>query len=224
MYFGGPIRHMRIVCLSDTHGLHDQVKVPDGDLLLHAGDFSSRGEVHQVRAFLEWFADQPHRHKVFIAGNHDFLAERDPALFRSLVPSNCVYLEDEGVMIERKLIWGSPYTPWFYDWAFNCQRGLEIDQHWQQIWPGTDILLTHGPPYGIRDLTFHGELVGCADLNRHVWVQRPRLHVFGHIHEAYGLTEVNGIQFANASSVNLAYEMAHAPLVFDWKNDTLEPA
>ncbi|MEO1448941.1 MAG: metallophosphatase domain-containing protein, partial [Bacteroidota bacterium] len=217
-------RFMRIVCISDTHGLHDRLELPDGDLLLHAGDFSNRGEIDQVQNFLTWLADQPHPHKVFIAGNHDFLAERQPDVFRGLVPANCTYLEDEGTEVAGLQIWGSPITPWFFDWAFNRRRGEEIDVHWQKIWPATDILLTHGPPYGIRDLTFQGDLAGCADLNRHVWEINPKLHVFGHIHEGYGLTEANDVFFANASNVDLGYKLVNSPLVFDWENGQLTPA
>lgn len=203
--------------MSDTHGLHGQIAVPEGDLLLHAGDVSAMGELRQVEEFLSWFALQPHPHKVFIAGNHDFLAERNPALFEELVPAGIHYLNDSGATVAGLRIWGSPVTPWFYDWAFNRRRGEEIRRHWSMIPPGIDILLTHGPVYGIRDLTFDGRLVGCEELNARVWHVKPKLHVFGHIHEGHGITEVNGTTFVNAAALDVHYKPVNAPIVVEWE-------
>lgn len=190
--------------------------MPDGDLLLHAGDLSPMGLLPELTQFFQWFAALPHPHKVCIAGNHDFLAERDPYTFAALVPDNVIYLRDESVEIAGIRIHGSPITPWFHDWAFNRRRGQDIRPYWHQIPQDTDILITHGPPYGIRDLTIHGELVGCEELNARIWEVRPRMHVFGHIHEAYGITVIQDITFANAAVLDAAYQQAHAPLVFDW--------
>lgn len=207
---------MRIVCLSDTHGLHRQIDLPAGDLLLHAGDFSQMGELAPVQDFLDWYAAQPHPHKVLIAGNHDFIVERDPGLFRSLIPPGLHYLENQGIELGGLQIWGSPITPWFFDWAFNRQRGAEIARYWHMIPDDTDILITHGPPYGIRDLTHQGEIVGCEALNHRVWEVQPAIHLFGHIHEGYGEAVVNGIRFINASCLNLAKQYVHPPIVVDW--------
>jgi Icc-related predicted phosphoesterase len=206
---------MKIVCISDTHGLHQQLQLPEGDVLLHAGDFTANGEIPQVQDFLAWFAAQPFRHKVFIAGNHDFLVERQPARFRSMIPEGCTYLENSGAYIGGIYIWGSPITPWFYDWAFNRQRGKDIRRYWHRIPFHTDILVTHGPPYGIRDLNLHGTLTGCRDLNYRVWEVAPRIHVFGHIHEAYGITEVNDIRFINAANLDVDYQVAHEPILVE---------
>ncbi|MDP5168789.1 MAG: metallophosphatase domain-containing protein [Bacteroidia bacterium] len=208
---------MRIVCISDTHGQHAQIELPEGDLLLHAGDISSSGEPWQVESFLSWFSAQPHPHKVFIAGNHDFLAERNVDLFQEMIPPNVHYLKNEGIEIAGIKIWGSPITPWFFDWAFNRHRGEDIRRYWQQIPTDTDILLTHGPVYGIRDLTFDGKIVGCEELNAKIWEVKPLLHVFGHIHEGYGISEVNGITFVNASILDLQYRVANLPVVMDWE-------
>jgi Icc-related predicted phosphoesterase len=206
---------MKIVCISDTHGQHERFELPPGDMLLHAGDFTAMGTLRQVRQFTTWLAKQPYRHKVFIAGNHDFLAERNPALFRSLIPLPCHYLENEGIEIEGIQIWGSPITPWFFDWAFNRQRGKEIRSYWEAIPPETDLLVTHGPPYGIRDLNLHGTLTGCEDLNQRIWEVAPRAHVFGHIHEAYGISEVNQIRFINAACLDVSYQPVHQPIVIE---------
>jgi predicted phosphohydrolase len=196
---------MRIVLISDTHGQHDGLRLPPGDLLIHAGDFSAKGRLQEVTDFMQWLTKQPHAHKVLIAGNHDFMAEQDPALFLSLIPPNVIYLNDSGTEIDGLKIWGSPIQPWFYDWAFNRQRGADIRKHWDLIPTDTDILVTHGPPHGVRDKTVDGTLVGCADLMAKVQEIQPKLHVFGHIHEAHG-TELHGkTTFVNASVLNLRY-------------------
>ncbi len=206
---------MRIICLSDTHGQHLSLNLPEGDLLLHAGDISSRGRREEVAEFLDWFSSQPHRHKVFIGGNHDFLLEQKPAVFKPMIPANCHYLEDSGITLEGLAIWGSPITPYFFDWAFNRHRGAAIRPHWALIPPQTDILLTHGPPYGILDRTTRGEAVGCQDLLKVINRINPRLHVFGHIHEAAGKLERNGTVFVNASYLDLSYRPAQPPFVID---------
>lgn len=206
----------KIILLSDSHGKHKQVQLPDGDLLLHAGDLTGKGFAWQVREFMEWFAEQPHRHKVLIAGNHDFLAEEKPEEFLALVPPGVIYLNDSGVELEGIKIWGSPIQPWFYDWAFNRRRGPEIAAHWALIPEDTDILITHGPPFGILDRTATGQHVGCEDLSARLAQVRPRLHVFGHIHEAYGHVQRDGIHYVNASVLDLQYQHTQAPIALDW--------
>jgi predicted phosphohydrolase len=206
---------MRIVCLSDSHGQHRSVPVPPGDLVIHAGDLSKRGEKGELADFLDWFGGLPHRHKVFVGGNHDFLLEDAPAAFAQMVPANCVYLNDSGVQIESLSVWGSPITPFFFDWAFNRHRGADIRKHWDLIPPGVDVLVTHGPPYGILDRTARGQRVGCEELMPVVERLQPRLHLFGHIHEAYGRVEVNGTRFVNASVLDLHYRRVNAPVVVE---------
>jgi Icc-related predicted phosphoesterase len=206
----------RIVCISDTHGKHAQLALPEGDLLLHAGDISSTGQAIQIKSFMDWFGAQPHRYKVMIAGNHDFLAEDQPKAFLEMVPDNVVYLNDSGVTIEGLHIWGSPVQPWFHDWAFNRKRGPKIAEHWAKIPDQVDILITHGPPFGVGDMLSTGPRVGCEDLKIRVDAVRPKLHVFGHIHEAYGIYDREGICYVNASVLNLQYQQTQAPIVIEW--------
>lgn len=207
---------MKIVCISDTHGLHQELELPEGDMIVHSGDFSKRGQIGEVREFLNWFSSLPYRHKVFIAGNHDFLAEQQPTIFRRLIPENCIYLENEGVRIEGIHIWGSPITPWFFAWAFNRRRGEAINQYWEMIPEDVDILLTHGPAYRILDKTARGDYVGCEDLLEQLDRIQPRLHVFGHIHEAYGSQEQNGCLHLNASVLDLSYRQVNQPVLVQW--------
>jgi len=206
---------MKIVAISDTHGLHNQLALPEGDMLIHAGDVSAMGREREVKDFINWFANQPFQHKVFIAGNHDFLFENDPELATSYIPENVIYLNDSGVTIEGLNIWGSPIQPWFFDWAFNRQRGAEIEKHWQLIPDNTDILITHGPPLNIRDLTLSGENVGCESLLNKVQEVKPRYHIFGHIHEAYGVSQQPDTSYINASVVNRNYVVVNSPVLFE---------
>lgn len=206
---------MKVVLISDSHGQHHHLDLPPGDILIHAGDFSRSGKPGQAKDFLLWLAKQPHRHKVFVAGNHDFIAEEEPAEFRSWVPDNCIYLDDQLIEVEGLRIWGSPISPWFFDWAFNRHRGPEICRHWDLIPEGLDILITHGPPAGILDRTARGENVGCADLLRRIQAVEPRISVFGHIHEARGRERHGATEFFNAAVLDLDYRMAHPPFVIE---------
>ena len=209
---------MKIVVISDTHGKHRLVKLPKGDILIHAGDVSYRGERYEVEDFLKWFSNQPHPHKIFIAGNHDFFFERTkPKAIESIMPVNVIYLNDSGIDINGCKIWGSPITPQFFQWAFNRKRGEAVRRHWELIPMDTNILITHGPPYRILDQTIYDQYVGCKDLLLRVQEVAPQYHLFGHIHEAYGNVIQNGTRFINASIVNESYDMVHRPVVFDWR-------
>lgn len=210
---------MRLVFLSDTHSLHRNLKVPEGDVLLHSGDFSGRGRLQETIDFLQWYDSLPHKHKVLIAGNHDFICEDQPAHFKSLVPAGITYLSDTETEIEGIRIYGSPWTPAFMNWAFNRERGADIRQVWDAIPEGTDVLLTHGPPYKILDkLSQNGHPVGCRDLLHRIGVIKPAIHSFGHIHEAYGHAEHEGTLHLNVSVCNLWYDPVQAPVVVEWEN------
>ena len=205
---------MRIVCISDTHNAHNEKFVPEGDNLLHAGDLSGRGTAPEIIAFNRWLGSLPHPHKIVVAGNHDFLFERQPQTAEMLI-TNAIYLNNSAVEIAGLRVWGSPVTPWFHDWAFNRRRGADIRRYWEMIPAETDILVTHGPPHGLLDKTFTGDQVGCRDLLEFVWRVKPKIHLFGHIHEGYGQLETDGITFVNASIMDLNYKPVHQPIVID---------
>jgi len=191
--------------------------MPETDMLIHAGDLSSRGTISEITKFLDWFKSLPIKHKIFIGGNHDFLLEKQPAVFRQMLTNDFVYLEDEMIEIDGIKIWGSPITPYFFNWAFNRERGSQIRKYWEAIPSDIDILVTHGPALGIGDKTARGEAVGCEDLLAAIKRVQPAYHVFGHIHEAYGIKEEAGTTFINASVVNLAYQVVNAPVVIDFE-------
>ncbi len=207
---------MKLILISDTHGFHHQLVLPEGDALIHTGDVSKRGHRLEVIEFLDWFKDQPFEHKIFIAGNHDFFFEEaNDELIESMIPPGITYLNDSGTSIDGLRIWGSPVQPRFFDWAFNRDRGADIDRHWQLIPPDVDVLLTHGPPHGILDRTFQNLEVGCKMLLKKIEEVKPKLSVFGHIHEGYGMVERNGTTFINASVVNLQYQVVNAPVIWE---------
>jgi Icc-related predicted phosphoesterase len=223
---------MRIVLLSDTHGLHDSIRIPEGDILIHAGDLSPSGKSGEVAAAAKWLASLPHQYKIAIAGNHDLLFERSPSQAVALLRSAGVsYLQDTGIKVEGLSIYGSPWQPEFMHWAFNVPRG-SLARYWDQIPSGLDILVTHGPPFGILDQAispgkrrlagwedeeaFAGsEHVGCRELLAAVERTRPRVHVFGHIHNGYGTSRNEHTVFYNASLCNERYEPINKTWVID---------
>ncbi len=204
---------MQITLISDTHGFHNQLQLDGGDLLIHAGDVTSRGSEIEVVQFLEWFKNQKYTYKIFIAGNHDWFFEKGSAHYiQSLIPKEVIYLNDSGIRIDGFTIWGSPIQPTFFNWAFNRNRGEEIDKHWQLIPKNTDILITHGPPFEILDQTMRSEKVGCEMLIKKVNEIQPNLHVFGHIHEGYGMIENETTTFVNASVLDIRYQYRNQPI------------
>jgi Icc-related predicted phosphoesterase len=207
---------MRIVFLSDTHGAKLSHPVPEGDLLIHCGDFSKLGKEKELLAFSEWFFACPHRHKIFIAGNHDLMFEKDPALARSLV-SEGIYLLDQDVTIDGYKIYGSPWTPEFYSWAFMRQRGNALKMIWEKIPDDTDILLTHGPAMGTLDYVPHSDMhVGCEELKIRLAAIRPSIHAFGHIHEGFGFETMKWERDEETLAINAS--------VCDLKHQAIKPA
>lgn len=206
---------MRLVIISDTHGSLHKIKIPDGDLLVHCGDLTGRGKLAEVERFNQGLGELPHRQKVVIAGNHDWAFQTDPEAARAAI-TNARYLQDELVEIFGLRIYGSPWQPAYKNWAFNLPRDSdELQAKWAAIPAGVDILLTHGPPYGLLDRTIDWLHVGCRHLRNRVLEVAPKVHAFGHIHEGYGMQRVGDITFINASSVNHRYMPVNEPVVID---------
>jgi len=204
---------MRLVLLSDTHTLHDQVIVPDGDVLVHAGDMGLAGTQDEIQLTLDWLNAQPHKHVVCIAGNHDWA-------FQKKVPvdlGRVEYLEDSSTNIDGLLFYGSPWQPEFCAWAFNVPRG-HLKPYWDMIPETVDVLITHGPPHGVLDTSAPGkyaQTLGCEDLRIRVQDVKPKVHVFGHIHGGYGATERGETQYFNAAVCNERYRVTNVPWVVD---------
>ena len=234
---------LRVVCISDTHGKHRRMTkdIPAGDVLIHAGDFTNCGHTSQIKDFCKWMAGMPHTHKILICGNHDITCDKDyyngtakngqaswkrfhhngknddVAARRALRETkNLIYLEDESIVIDGYSFYGSPWQPEFCDWAFNLDRGYPCKMMWDKIPTATDILITHGPPVGHGDMVSQHQRAGCVDLLSAVTERiRPLYHVFGHVHEGYGVTTNQTTTFINASTCTLSYRPNNAPIVFD---------
>jgi len=193
---------LRLILISDTHQLHREVEVPDGDVLIHAGDFTMFSEsLEAVADFNDWLGGLPHRHKIVVPGNHEFFLEADPSE-RSLL-SNATLLINEGVEIEGLRIWGTPVNP-LYGGAFGLSSAKDRKRLYAEIPQNTDVVISHGPPYGILDTApVSGLHQGCRELLDAVTQIRPKLHVFGHIHDAYGVFQTEHTIFINAARLGL---------------------
>jgi len=214
---------MKVVCFSDPHGMHRQIEVPDGDLLICAGDITGWDKLEEIYDFSDWLSELPHKYKIVIAGNHDGCLEKAGCELSSIYLSDAIYLENNFCFIEHGdkayKIWGSPITPRFMDWYFMKDRGEEINGVWAQIHEDTDILITHGPAWGILDEVrpaWKKGHLGCEGLAKRI-EKLPNLkaHVFGHIHDAFGVKAVDGVTHINASICTEDYEPTNKPIVID---------
>lgn len=211
-------KSMRLVCISDTHNQHKGISLPEGDVLIHAGDATGNGDFREIASFLSWFESRPHPNKILIAGNHDWGFEREPDITALLLKDHpgITYLQDSGCRIGGVRFWGSPWQPWFCDWAFNLPRnGARIREKWNLIPVETDVLVTHGPPHGVLDNLMHGGRAGCEELTIRLASIHPKVHVFGHIHWGYGQRTTGDTTYINASICDESYRPVNAPIVFD---------
>lgn len=225
----------RIVHFSDTHGMHEQMKLPDGDVLVFSGDCSSRGAQPEVERFFKWFTRQPHIYKVFVPGNHDRCFDREllapyvdvlPFWVQNLVAEYNKYdvidiFKTHGSFYIQEFdlrFFASAFTPKVHAgshkyWGFSKERE-EMGDIWKAIPENTDVLITHGPPFGKLDFSFNGDNhVGCERLRYKVERIKPKVHMFGHIHEAYGATFNGDTFFLNSSAVNYSKDLNKAQVV-----------
>lgn len=241
---------MNIVAISDTHTHHKHLTsravpdnwLPDADVLIHAGDFTSVGREWEVDKFIQWCDKQSSRYTygvVFIAGNHDRCfdpkygeysiddaegteVKQTPAWLRNILSnlklgsSKLHYLENESIELGGLKFWGSPITPWYHGdhWAFNAHRGPDIEAIWNQIPMDTDVLITHGPAaYKLDWIPSTNEYVGCEDLRKAINRVKPKLSICGHIHESYGAVHDVDTTYVNASICQASYYPRNKPWV-----------
>jgi Icc-related predicted phosphoesterase len=203
-------RRVRVVCISDSHELHRELNVPDGDLLIHAGDFTFWNHTSKIRDFNEWLGELPHRHNVVIPGNHDRAFHTDPRLHTLI--TNGVLLINESVQVCGLNIWGSPVT--CDDASHGHSKPEERAHLYARIPKDTDILITHGPPFGVLDREpGSSERHGCTELRKAVVRVKPRLHVFGHVHVGYGTLATEHTQFVNAALMGWSGDLENRPIV-----------
>lgn len=207
---------MKLCFISDTH--NNQIEIPDADILIHAGDLTLSGTVEECVKTLGWLNALPHEHIVFIAGNHDFAFQSDKKDYLLKLFPRLNYLENSGIELLGLKIWGSPVQPWFHDWAFNVPRGAAIKKYWDLIPDNLDVLVTHGPPFGILDQAILGKTdhLGCEELAFNIGKTKPAINVFGHIHGSYGHRD-GSTKYYNASVVNEAYEVTNNPHIISYE-------
>jgi Icc-related predicted phosphoesterase len=224
---------MRLIFISDTHNVPLQHPIPDGDILIHSGDATSRGSSKEIKIFAEWLNTLPHKHKIFVPGNHDLEFEErlydftDPLNVNGLVQrvnqqtklllSNVHVLCEDALEIDGIKFYGCSWQPEFCDWGFNLpRRSAKLKAAWAKIPQDTHVLITHTPPMGILDRTLYSrEHVGCVDLASRLEELNVLIHAFGHIHESYGTLLSNNTVHINASTCNVRYEAVNKPVIVD---------
>lgn len=226
---------IKILCISDTHMLHEEIDFSnspsDCDIIIHAGDFCGWSKDSELKRFRHWFRALPFKHKIVIAGNHDWPMDWKSSMFmengssrlspfrprsremallfqQNFKRDGIHYLEDSGVNIMGLNFWGSPWQPPFYDWAFQLPES-KLAKYWEMIPITTDILITHTPPYGILDNNGRGSETLMARIHE----LKLKAHIFGHIHESHGLQELcNGTVFVNAAICDISYNPTNWPI------------
>eukprot|EP00029_Vermamoeba_vermiformis_P008233 TRINITY_DN3791_c0_g1_i1.p1 TRINITY_DN3791_c0_g1~~TRINITY_DN3791_c0_g1_i1.p1 ORF type:complete len:265 (+),score=13.94 TRINITY_DN3791_c0_g1_i1:213-1007(+) len=221
---------IRIVCISDTHQKHDLIDVPDGDMLIHAGDWTTKGDLKAVQSFADFIRKLPHKHKIVLAVNRHLTFDNYhyPKNLRCFHKSEydikeiqaCfhgfTYLLDTEIIIEGMKIYGSPWQPTYHDWAFMLDRGSDtIKRKWNLIPKDVDVLITHGPPAKYGGWVDKNLDAGCEDLLHVVQKIKPPLHIFGHIHQDYGVTKDEHTTYVNACNLTISYKVQNEPVVID---------
>ena len=221
---------MKILCISDTHSLHRQIPLDwlsnegnEIDTIIHAGDVSNTGTLQQIENFCEWYDSLNFTNKIFICGNHDWGFQKQPEAVAEIISRypSITYLQDSSVIIDGVKIYGSPWQPFFFNWAFNLQRGNELKEKWDLIESDCHVLITHGPVHGLVDMTEGGEFVGCEELldtinNR---LDKMLVSACGHIHSAHGQTYKDNKLYINASTLNERYLVAYNPIIINIDTD-----
>lgn len=209
-------KSVSVAVVSDTHQWSGEViKVPSADIFVHCGDMSMRGTGPEIDRAIKWIASLPHKHKIIVPGNHDFLFEQNPGEIVSMIEgTGIVVLMDAGTTVSGLRVWGSPKTKTrSRRWAFDFRD--EDSWAFSGVPYGLDLLVTHSPPAGIMDNAASpnddGTPVGSTRLLEVVKKARPRYHLFGHIHEGYGLLVTEDTVFVNASLCDENYALVNLP-------------
>lgn len=208
---------MRIVFISDTHDKHWHIEnIPKADILVHTGDITAGGDLLELESFNDWIGRLDFKHKIVIAGNHDFCFENNLEMSKKIL-TNCTYLQDQWAKVGDIKFYGTPWQPRFNDWAFNLARnGDELKSKWDKIPDDTNILLTHCPPFAVLDRVRSTSIpAGCELLSKRIAEINIDVHAFGHVHEGYGVVKRNGILNINSSIMTYEYEPSNQPILIE---------
>lgn len=215
---------MKIIHISDTHSFHrmyPMIIFEGVDLVIHSGDCSNYMDPYknkeEVLDFIEWYKTVPVTNKIYVAGNHDTSIEKRLITKSDFTDNGIIYLENEGIEVNGLKIWGSPHTPRFGDWAFMKARD-KLNRVWEGIPDDTDVLVVHGPPKGILDLSYdryHNlEMCGCSALRKRVEKMNLKLMCFGHIHDGEGVSNQGWAKIGGKETI-----YSNAACVYDGKFD-----
>lgn len=210
---------MKLCIISDTHTKHNFLELENckADVIIHCGDMTGNGGVDSIENFMSWFsALEQFKYKIVIAGNHDWLFERDNLRAREVVPDNVIYLEDEEVVIDGIKFYGTPVQKHFCNWAFN-RFEYKLEEHWKAIPDDTDVVITHSPPYSIGDyVPWNRNNHGSPSLYKEIMERiKPSIHAMGHIHEGYGVKVIENTTFINASVLDGDYMLVNEPILVE---------
>jgi len=217
------MKKLQIVALSDSHNATKRVEIPDGDILIHAGDFSFQGKSLEIQDFIEWMKEQPHKHKLWIAGNHELGIEDFPDNANVIDnETNSTYIHDKVIEIEGLKFLGCNFTPEFNNWAFNLtERQSKI--YWENA-PEADVVVCHGPPYGILDSVTpeykHHRPLGCIHFKNYLERVKPKVAIFGHIHGGFGhetikWNDASETECFNVSVMNEQYQLTNPVTIIE---------
>jgi len=230
---------VKIVALSDTHTQAHRYTIPECDIFIHAGDATYRGTIAEVGAFGNWLKTVPAKHKIVVPGNHDFLFQKHPYEARALLPTDCHLLIDSDVTIDGIKIYGTPWTPFFYDWAFNGLEARPVVEYQYEGGPGnfvvpdrdhphlkdiyakipndSNIVICHGPPWGILDTNNGDTRCGSRTLRERVSEIKPKYCIFGHIHQHGGTSKViDETTYFNVAGLDEDYDTLQPLTVFEY--------
>lgn len=213
---------MKVVATSDLHLRYD-FDVPECDVFIVAGDILGNGSLTQLMDFNIWLGRQKSnfKHCLVTPGNHDKCFQTSLYTCKEIL-TNARIVIDEEVEIGGKRFYLSPWTPRFGEWYWMLESPEQSKEVWDKIPEGLDVLVTHGPPFRILDLTDGGapENVGCMFLSDRLaqmpFDKRPLYHVFGHIHHSYG-RHYGGVRttYFNVAHCNERYQGVNPPIQFE---------
>jgi Icc-related predicted phosphoesterase len=225
---------MRIVTMSDTHCIHDKMRysVPEGDVLVHAGDFTSTGTEEQIADFVDWFKKFPHKHKIVICGNHELKFSNNTEAVRKFFPRSIELLHDRSIEIGGLKFFGQPRTPRYFDWGWMYERGLEAEEVWSRVPKDTDVLVCHGPPFMHGDVcpdyndfwTNSLKHVGCPEQEKRLRDLNVKYVICGHIHHSFGVHQMENkaqTKIVNTSICTEAYRADNPCFVIDTEEDSI---
>lgn len=209
---------IRVACVSDTHNLHEELTLPQADILVVAGDFCGQGTVNEVSNFNQWldFARHDYEEILVVPGNHDWAIQRE----RACLPHFVRVLVDQEFVYKNVKFYGTPWCTEFGHWAYQLPP-KQLQEKYDLIPHDTDVLISHMPAYGTLDLVERPggfNHVGSKELADKIKsLPNLKAHIFGHLHLCggqVGMSQNHPRALAvNAAVVDEHYQLVNPPMV-----------